>query len=270
MAGHVLGMAMRNRSHGIGAALALTLSCLLCTTVLAEEIRIGGGGAAITGMILPYVDTFGEETGIKLTVTASSGVDGLIELEKGTIDVVAAADPLAEMVSDASSRGVTIDSSRLHQRELGTSYTRVFLHKGVKIEKLTQKQLKGIFTGKITNWKALGGSNQKIVVVWGHATPGQNAIFTRRILDGEPVTKKHLQATDYGDIKNKITETPGAIGINPEDFMNSQVRFPEAPVLARPIIVVTKGDPSPKLKKLLDFLVEIAASLASYNQKGYF
>lgn len=253
------------------AAIAFLLPATLCSYAPAEEIRVGGESVGFETMITPYTDTFNEETGIGMTVRAMNSIDALIELQKGNLDVVISADSYDYMLTGASIKGVIVDTTKLRKTDLAVSYSRVFTHRDVKVAKLSKEQLKAIFTGKITNWKKLGGDNRKISVVWGKMTTGQNDLFTKLILDGEPVTKARINATDYADIKQKISSTPGSIGINPEDFMNSKTaRFPQAPVFIQHVIAVTKAEPAPKVQKMLEFLLEISVSISSYTQKGYF
>ena len=116
-------------------------------------------------------------------------------------------------------------------------------------------QIKGIFTGKIANWKDVGGDDKEIVVVWGKGTPGQNAQFSEIVLGGGPVAKDVLESTNYAKIKDTVAATPEAIGIDPFGMADSTVKAIESdPVLTSPIVAVTIGKPSPKVQKLLDYV----------------
>jgi hypothetical protein len=72
-------------------------------------------------------------------------------------------------------------------------------------------------------------------------------------MDGLPITKKAMTATDYKNVRDVISSTPEAIGIDPIGFKSSEVRTPEIPAITSPIIAVTKGAPSAKALKVLDF-----------------
>ncbi len=219
----------------------------------AEEIRVDGGGAATSAIFLSIKESFEKATGDRLVVTSSTPVKGLIALEKGLADIATAAVPLQDMIKGAAKEGVTIDPSTLESIVMGKNRTVVFLHSYNEVKKLSKKQLKDIFTGMITNWRELGGDDGEIVVVWGKGTPGQNALFTHMIMDGEPVTSKAFPATDYFNIRDIIDKTPGAIGIGPHGLISALVRVPETPLLESEFIVITKGKPSAKVKKLLDY-----------------
>ncbi len=234
---------------------------LQCSPILADQITVEGGGASTSAVFIPFQEPYEETTGDKLVVTMSSPVKGLIALEQGRADVATAAVPLKDMIKGAEQQGIKIDPASLHTTVVGQNKTLVFVHKSNQIKSLTKQQLKDIFTGKLTNWQEVGGDDRQIVVVWGKATPGQNAQFTREILDGQQVSDKVLAATDYASIRAMIMQQPGAIGIDPHGFKMGAVRSPQSPALTSTIIAVTKGAPSGKVKKMLDFMKATIADL---------
>ncbi len=240
-----------------GFVLAVVISFLLASGIsaFADEIKVGGGGAAMNTVFKPIQIEFEKTTGIYLVNLQSTPAHGLVELVEGKVDAATAAVPLEAMVSGAEKEGAKVDVSALQQTVVGTNKTVMFVHKDNPVAKLSKEQAKGIFTGKITNWKQVGGSDKDIIVVWGKKTPGQNALFVKQILDGEPVMKDVLEATDYASIHEVIKANPDAIGIDPKAFAETTIKAIEpTPELSTPIIMVTKGKPSPNVQKLIDFI----------------
>lgn len=83
----------------------------------------------------------------------------------------------------------------------------------VKIDNLTKAQLIGIFTGKITNWKEVGGDDMKIQVINRPKSSGTRATFIKYALDGNPeVEGVALTEDSNGAVKKIIQSTPGSIG----------------------------------------------------------
>jgi phosphate transport system substrate-binding protein len=229
------------------------LSLVIVGNAAAEEIIVEGGGAATSAIFLPMKDQFEKTTGDRLTIIYSSPVKGLVSLEKGVADIVTAATPLPDMIMEAALQGVKIDPDTLYTRQIGINRTVIFVHSYNSLKELSKEQLKDIFTGKITNWKDVGGDNEEITVVWEKGSSGQKLLFTREILDGKPVTPKAIPATDYYNIRDIVSKTSGAIGIAPQGLVSSMVSVPNAPELMAPIIVITKGEPSAKVKRLLEY-----------------
>lgn len=245
------------KRYGIVALIACLLSCVSTIRAFAqEEIRIEGGGAALSHVFAPLKEQFEKTSGIKLTLTMSTPVKGLIALEKGAVDATTAAHPLKNIISGAAKEGVIIDPASLKVVEVALNRLVVLVHKTNKIPRLSKDQLHAIFTGAMTNWKQVEGEDRDVVVVWGKNTPGQNAQFTKEILDGHQVTEKAKFVTDYKSVRDTVAATPGAIGIDPIGFVSSTINTPEIPVMTCPIIVVTKGEPSPKVQKLLRYYDE--------------
>lgn len=230
---------------------AVVFSCTVSSWSSAEEIRIEGGGAAISHVFIPVKELFEKSTGIALVLKSSTPVKGLIALEKGLVDATVAAQQLEKILTGAAREGVRIDPATLKVAEIAQSRLVVMVHKSNKLPALNKDQLHALFTGEIANWKQLGGIDQPVVVVWGKGTPGQNAQFTKEVLDGEQVVSSAVMVTDYRSIRDTVTATPGSIGIDPQGYVSAGISTPEIPVMMSPIILITKGEPSPKVQKLL-------------------
>lgn len=236
----------------VAVAMAMTLCAF---TAHADEIRVGGGGAAMSTIFDPIVSHYEKASGNFITRRPSSPKGGLIDLKAGKLDLATAAVSLDSMISGAAKDGITIDKNTLQQETIGTNRTVLFVHPSNKVTKLSKDQIKGIFTGKITNWKDVGGDDRVIIVAWGIGTPGQNAQFGKEVLDGETVTKEAMETTNYAAIKESVASTPEAVGIDPFGLADETVKvIANDPELTSPIIAVTIGKPSVKVQKLIDYV----------------
>ncbi len=159
------------------------------------------------------------------------------------------------MIAGAAKDGVTIDKAALQTVEIGTNKTVVLLHQSNPVASLTKEQMKGLFTGKITNWKDVGGKDAPVLVVWGKNSPGQNALFTKIILDGEKIIAENQETTDYNGIKDTVATNPEAIGIDPLGMVDNSVKgIKPSPEANSPILLITKGATSASVKQLIDFI----------------
>ena len=243
---------MKKITGWVGTAIAIFL--FISGGAFADEVKVAGGGAAINTVFKPVAPYFEKATGIYLVSTQSTPKDGLVSLLNGSADAATAAVPLQSMIRGAEKDGLKVDPAALQQLEIATGKTVVLVHPSNPVTKLSKDALKGIFTGKITNWKQVGGPDRDIMVVWGKKSPGQNALFTKVILDGEAVVKEVLDTTDYFGIKQNVGSNPEAIGIDPLGVADATVKVVESPEVTSPIIIVTKGAPSANVKKLIDFI----------------
>lgn len=234
------------------AAAALVLSASFAD---AAEIKLGGGGAAIASVFAPVKDAFEKATGHNLIILQSTPARGLADMITGKLDVAVAAVPLDSMAAGAEKDGVKVDKTALQQLEIGTNKVVVYVHPSNQVSTLTKEQMKGLFTGKITNWKDVGGKDSPVIVVWGKNSPGQNALFTKIILDGEKIVAENLETTDYKGIKDSVSANPEAVGIDPLGMADASVKAVKpSPEVTAPIRIVTKGAPSAPVQKLIDFI----------------
>lgn len=235
----------------------LALSAIFALPVAAEEIRVIGGAAAISTVFSPIKETYEKTTGDRLTIRLSDPTDSLIALEKGEADVASInALSVDSAIEKAKKRGVEIDPKSLHRSEIASSTLVVFLEKSNPLTSLSKEQLKGIFTGKITNWREIGGDDREIVVLWGKETPYLNNLFSKKILDGESVTPKARQAGDHFELRKMVVATPGSIAINTSGLIMPKLKVPEIPRMPLPILAITKGKPAAKVLKVLNFYRE--------------
>lgn len=220
----------------------------------AEEIRVIGGAPAITTVFSPIKKAYEQATGDVLVIDISDNTDALIALEKKRVDVAAVnLFAIESGIENAGKRGVTIDPASLHRQQIAMSSLVVFTNKSNPVSQLTKQQLKDIFTGRITNWREVGGDNLKIVVLWGTETNFLNPLFQKKILDGEKVASGAREAGDHYELRQMVMETPGGIAINTSGLIMPTIKVPKIPPIPLPIVAVTKGTPPAKVERVLSF-----------------
>ncbi|MDR9857247.1 phosphate ABC transporter substrate-binding protein [Paenibacillus sp. VCA1] len=101
------------------------------------------------------------------------------------------------------------------------------VNKNVKVNNLTTEQLKGIYSGKITNWKEVGGDNADIVVITRAFGSGTRVNYQAKALAGGDIVKKdknYKEVGSSGDMKTAVATTPNAIGYIDLVYVNSDVK----------------------------------------------
>ncbi len=243
------------KRYGLVLAVVVIFLLSLSISAYAQEVKVGAGAAPTENVLKPVKEHFEKATGIKLQIIASGPKIALQDLEKGTVDAAAAGLTFDDWMGLMKKEGAEVkDPASLQQVTIGKDKIIVLLHKDNPVSKLSKEQLKGIFTGKIANWKDVGGKDMPIIVVWGKLIPGTNSLFVKNMLDGESQTKDVLEATTAEDVRQNVASNPEAVGIGPAAVVDATVKSPETPEVARPIILLTKGKPSPNVQKLIDFI----------------
>jgi phosphate transport system substrate-binding protein len=236
--------------------LLFSIATLPATKTFAEEtVWVCGGQASLSAYFVPVKDNFYKETGIKMEIKTSSTVQGILDVNAGDCDISGGTTPMSKVKENAEIKGRGIELAPFMEHTLGKMAILAFTNSQNPVKTLSKEQLKGIFAGKITNWKEVGGEDRDIVVIWGN-TPGQNAIFKNTIMGKEPILENHIEAADYKTIRQHVASMPGAIGINGEGFKSSTIKTPAIPRVDEAAYAYTKGEPSPKVKLLLKHIAE--------------
>ena len=171
-----------------------------------------------------------------------------------------------------SSRDLKDDekSSGLKETIIATDGIAVITNKANKVTDLTLDQVKDIYTGKITNWKEVGGEDAPIVVVSREDGSGTRDGFQEKVgFESEELIKDAQISDGSGNIKSTVEGNANAIGyisfgyvdeavnavkvdgveINHETVANNEY------VIARPFILVNKDGISDNAQALIDFIL---------------
>ena len=130
---------------------------------------------------------------------SSRGIEGLLRRE---IDVGA---------SDISAEGDA--AAKLQDHRVAVTAFAAMANRGPfneKIESLTMDQLRGIFSGSIKNWSAVGGADQPIVVINRKKGSGTRVTFGRIVLGGDRFVQG-LEEESSALVRTMLEQTKGAI-----------------------------------------------------------
>lgn len=153
----------------------------------------------------------------------------------------------------------------------------IVVNPDVKLENLTKEQVRDIFSGKITNFKEVGGPDAPITVASREEGSGTRGAFQELVMqhkdasgnkvEDEIVATAILQNSN-GALRTTIAETPNSIaylsfGYLDDSIVTVNIEGIEATVenvlnstypISRPLNMITNGDPNPLAKAFIDFL----------------
>lgn len=91
------------------------------------------------------------------------------------------------------------------------------------VEDLSVEDIAKIFTGEITNWNQVGGSDQEIVVINRQAGSGTRAVFEAAVL-GDQESATFQEQDSSGTVAKMVSETPGAISYLAFSYFDDQTK----------------------------------------------
>lgn len=220
----------------------------------AEEVIVATGSTFIDKIFNPVKPQLAT-AGLSVKIVFSDPTEALKNLETGAAELAGASLGLEEWIRIAEAKGYAAkDKAALTPHVVVEEETVVVVNGANSITTLSKEQLQGIFGGKIQNWKEVGGKDLPVLVVWPRVASGATATFSKQIMAGGAISKEILDVASINDTVDAVTSNPEAISIANAEKVKSGTKKVTAPLLKRPLTLLTKGAPTPKAKKLLDLL----------------
>lgn len=178
-----------------------------------EKITIVGSSA-----LQPLVEQAGNDYRLahmssNIVVQGGGSGTGLSQVQAGAVEV-GTSDVFAE-----TQKG--IDAKKLEDYPVAVVGIVPIANKGVGVKNLSVKQLSAIFTGKIKNWREVGGKNQPIIVINRSRGSGTRSTFEDLILNGKDAVNSQEQDSN-GTVKKIVNSTPGTISYISFPYANDQ------------------------------------------------
>jgi len=111
----------------------------------------------------------------------------------------------------------------------------------VSVDSLTTAQYVDILTGKIKNWKDVGGKDEKITIIHRAKSSGSRATIAAKVLKGKEFTDDAIIQDSNGAVRSAIATTPGAIGYVDAAYVDKTVKPLKFEGVAYTIDAVTAG-----------------------------
>ncbi|MFJ7828313.1 phosphate ABC transporter substrate-binding protein [Psychrobacillus sp. NPDC096623] len=138
---------------------------------------------------------------------------------------------ITNAISGVSEIGMSSRDLKDEEKESGLQET-VIAYDGIvvvthptnKVKDLTMEQVKQVFTGKVTNWKELGGKDMEIVVVSREDGSGSRDAF-QEIVDyssGELI-RNAIIASGNGNIKTTVANNKHAVGFISFEYIDESI-----------------------------------------------
>lgn len=259
-----------------GSALTLLLLCAVALGASAVPTR---GQVTVQGSttVLPFVQRAAEEFMLKnpsvsISVRGGGSGNGIAALIDSTVDIAVSSRFIKpDEVKRAKANGVSPVSFTIALDGIA-----VIVNPRNSVNRLSLSQLKAIYTGRITNWKQLGGPDMAIVPISRDSSSGTFEVFSTIALGGARVTPDALLQASNGAVADIVSRTPGAVGyvgigylssrvkaiqVRTEDPDSSYVTPSYASVqsgkypMARELFVFTNGSPAGAVLEFIDFMM---------------
>ncbi|CAO4841512.1 MAG: hypothetical protein CNLJKLNK_01085 [Holosporales bacterium] len=175
-----------------------------------KEFKIGGAATFIEPVVKSHLEEIQKDMAdcLKISSVSHNAIAGLKMLldENIQLAVVSNLENLKKNEKVKDHKNI----KDVKSEDIASGKILIVVHKDVSIDKLTKDQLKDIFSGKIKNWKDVGGKDEDILVVSGKGIGIQKTI-EEKLLSGESMTQK-VAAENPIDAIKLVSKKPGSIG----------------------------------------------------------
>jgi phosphate transport system substrate-binding protein len=279
---------------------AVALIVLLCGTLACGEQRddvtkltMSGiktienkGSDTLVNVALAWAEQYMQEhPKVRISVTGGGSGTGIASLINGTADIANASREMkSEEVKAAQANGITPVEFVVARDAIA-----VVVNPSNPVRALNLQQISDIYTGKITNWREVGGDDRPIVLLSRESNSGTYVYVLENVIRmGDPKSKllftpDTLLMPSSEGISTEVRQNPNAIGydglgyVTPDQKVLAVARDASSPYvlpsvanvnngtypISRPLYMYTIGEPSGQVKAYLDWVLGPGQKLVS-------
>lgn len=262
----------RSGKHSYLTLITILICAFIFSVVshaMSADITWTGCGITKKAFMAEIAKNYEAKTGKKITLSGGGATKGIRAASAGTTDL------------GGTCRHWLIDASGAkHSEEKNADLVQVawdaivvIVHPDNPVNEISMENLKKIYNGEITNWKALGGPDKRIVLVTRDGKYSGVGHMFRHIVMGNPETTfkaRSLKVKSSGPLEKKIEKTVTALGVTGiSSAKKRNVKFlslngtqPTKENLAagkyplwRPLYIATNKNAPAKAKGVIDYLL---------------
>lgn len=245
---------MKNRKSGFGMLVVCTVVLLISTGAMAAE-KLQIDGSTTVG---PIGDAFAEAfktlyPECSITISKTGSGDGAAAIVDGRCDIAM----MSRFMKEAEFKKAVVNNVFPVAHAIAMDGVCVVVHQSNPVQALTCEQIRAIYTGKIKNWKEVGGVDKAIVVISRDTSSGTYETFEGLVMNKEKMADSVEYVNSNPQAHARVKETEGAIAYVGLGFLDRYVKavkvdgvMPSRATIAkgvypvsRPLFLFTNGYP---------------------------
>jgi len=247
------------------AIIALIVTAGICGFMAQEKLTVKGSDTMVILSQRWAEKYMSLNPEVSIQVTGGGSGTGISALINGTTDICNSSRPMKQseiktLKERYGSLGVEIPCAK--------DGVTIYLNEKNSVTSLTMDQLKKIYTGKITNWKDLGGKDGKIILYSRENNSGTYVFFKDNVLKGQDYSPSCQNLPGTAAVVNAVSKDANGIGygghgyskgvkmckvngIEPNETNIGSGKYP----ISRDLYMYVRNKPSGKIKKFIDWIL---------------
>lgn len=265
-------------------ALALAAALVLAPALAQAAVTVKGSDTMVI-LAQRWAETYMKNNaGKKVQVTGGGSGTGIAALVNGTTDVANSSRPIK---SDEAAKVRDRYNVLPAETAVAKDGVALYVNEANGVTQVTVEQLRAIYQGDVTNWKAVGGADAPIVLYSRENSSGTYVFFKDNVLKGEDFAASAQTLPGTAAVVNAVSREKNGIGYGGAAYAkgvkelkvvgkDGQGYLPNAEnvksgkyPLSRPLFVYTRGKASGEAKDFIDFCLS-AEGQAIVTTVGYF
>ena len=190
------------------------IACLALSLALGLALSMGGAHAqerrariVLDGSttVGPIAKAFAEyymarHPEVNITVSESGSGNGAKSLINGTCDIA----NMSRFMKDTEFKAAVGNGVTPVAHVVAMDGVAMIVHPSNSVKALTIDQIRGIYTGKITNWKQLGGADRRIVKISRDTNSGTYETFNKLLMNKERISPDTEYVGSNGAVRQRV------------------------------------------------------------------
>ncbi len=246
--------------------LLLFVSCAVITPEKKHEIIRIKGSDTMVRLAQRWAEEFMKvQPDVSIYVESVGSASGIRAMINGAADIATASRPMQpdevkELAEKKNSLGISVLTAK--------DALSIYLHPANPIHNLSIEQIKAIFTGKITNWKNIGGADHPIQVFTRESNSGTFLFFEEHILLGEHYSPQCIPILTTSQLIQRVASDTFGIGYGGlaygDNVIHASINGVQPTIenvangsypISRYLHLYTAETPKGKIKEFIDWVV---------------
>jgi phosphate transport system substrate-binding protein len=233
--------------------LAVALAAILGgTAAFADPLEIHGSTTVSANLLVPKKAEIEKASGIEMQIVGNGSGRGLADLVEGKVKVAMISAPVEDEVKSLKAKGTAFDETKIKAFRVGSAPAAFAVNPANPVRKVSDAQMVDILTGKITNWKDVGGPDKPIIVVCATKGDGVRSQVEHDFLGGGDITAQKREIPNATEVVKLVSQIDNSLGIFSKISMTPGVaELDGGKKVVQPLIMLTMGDPTPDAAKVI-------------------